>query len=373
MNCPRKQFLFLAFIIAVISTLATNAANARSKDDFPGEKLSYTWASNRISGALWGMAVGDIDSSGQDEVILLERQRVRIGHLGVKDFETVAVCELPGDVQAARVYLIDLDDEPPLEIVISAVEQGMPSSIVLSYNDRKCRTLIEGARWSLRVVESNGVKTLLGQGSSSQSFFSGPVRELKYEKGSLKASGKILLPKAVSLYQFQMLPAGADGEAVAAIKGYSPLEVYEMTGKKYKRVWRTGERFGGSVNLLHASQRDFLDEVHAELVSFDPSPLVLDNGSLSYTIIAPRHDLPLRGMIGRRPLVHGAQVGLFRPDPALFFDELKRSQNLSGAIVDCILGDLRAEGVKSLFLLTQDNTSVFTEGNRSVIFEFDPR
>lgn len=373
MQYTRRKFLFPAIIIAVISALATNAASASSKDDFPGEKLSYTWASSRIDGALWGMAAGDVDGSGQEELILLERQRVRIGHLGARDFETVAVCELPGDVQAARVYLIDLDGEAPLEIVISAVEQGMPSSIGLSYKDGKCRTLFERARWSLRVTQLNGASVLLGQGWSSQSFFSGPVRELKYENGSLKASGKIPLPKAVSIYQFQMLPAGANGGAVAAIKGYSPLEVYEMTGKKYKRVWRTGERFGGSVNLLHASQRDLLDAEHAELVSFDPSPLILEDGGLGYTIIAPRHDLPLKGMIGRRPLVHGAQVGLFRPDPALYFGEIKRSANLPGAIVDCIIGDLRAEGVRSIFLLMQDNTSMFTEGDRSVILEFDPR
>lgn len=374
MNCVARKLLIVTIIISATSLfLFASSAYARPKSESTGETLNYSWASNRMEGALWGMASGDIDGTGQEKVILLERKKLRIGRLGAKGFESVAACELPGDVEAARVYLIDLDGEGPLEIVVSAVEQGMPSSLVLSYKDGKCRTLIEGARWSLRVIESGGSKTLIGQGWSSQAFLSGAVYELKYEKGRLKADNKIALPKGVSLYQFTTLPQGQDGQAVAVIKGYAPLEVYEMPGKKFKRSWRTGERFGGSVNLLQARQRDLLGEVRSDLVSFDPSPLLFEGGVADYLVVAPRHDLPLKGMIGRRPLVHGSQIGFFKSDPALYYSEIKRSPNLPGAIADCVIGDPRGEGSRNLFVLMQDNPGMFKEGDRSVILEFDLR
>ncbi|MFH0799244.1 MAG: VCBS repeat-containing protein [Pseudomonadota bacterium] len=331
-------------------------------------EVSYAWASSRIGSPLWGMAFGDIDGTGR-KLLLLERGRVLVGKLGEKGFEQQALCDLPGRAEGARIYTMDLDGDGVEEIVVSAVEEGLPASLALSFKDGKCRTLFERERWSLRVIEDlQARKTLTGQSWSSDSFFFGPVFELKFEGKKLKKVQKIGLPTAVNLFQFAALPG--EDERLAVIKGYQPLEVYEKMSRRFKRTWRTGVRFGGGLNILATSQRAVLGEEMADMVEFNLSPLVSVRGA-DFALIAPRHDMPLKGFIGRRPSVHGATVVEFRPDPALFFEEISRTINIPGAIVDYVIGDLRSEGKQRLFVLMQDDPSMFKEGERSIIFEFE--
>lgn len=362
--CDFKTLFRIVVAISAFIAVPIFGAAAGSRD------INYSWAGKRLSGAYWGIAFGDVDGDASKEALVLSRGAVKIGKMTENGFDENASCSLPGRAEGARIYAIDLDGDGRDEIVVSAVEEGLPSSLGLKFKKDACEVLFERSRFSVRVAPSaEGRDILMGQAWSSDSFFFGPVFELKLEGRKLKESARVEIKKGAKLFQFAWVPCADGGErSIVMVKGYNPMEFYEQNGKKFKRVWRAGERFGGTVNLLTAEQRDVLGEVDSEFVRFDVPPLVRkwDGG---FEVIALRHILPIKNVIGLRPAVSGAEVAIFEPDPAIILREKFRSQKLPGAIADIAFGEFTG-GRQALFVLMQNDPSMFRESEGTTILAF---
>lgn len=336
---------------------------------FAGDDWRPSFEGGRMSEALWGMAQGSVGGDPAADTVLLARREVLVGQLGSKGFKRTASCEIPGTAAGARVYLFDLDGDGAREIIVSAVEDGMPASLAFAFADGKCRTIFTRARWSLRVIrDENGNEKFIGQGWSSDSFFSGPVVGLKFENGKLKAEGKMNLPRYVNIFQFVQIPGAADPE-FAVVKGYDHLQVYEKRERGFGRIWKSGEKFGGSLNLLAASQREVMGEVTSDRVEFDTPPLVSlgDGGML---LIAVRHDMPIASFVGKRPLIRGSEVIVFAPDPSFVFDEILKTMRMPGVVTDAIV-EPREGGGARLYVLMQDLQGMFMDARKSFVIGFD--
>lgn len=310
----------------------------------------------------WGMAEGDLYGDGKSEFLLLARDSVKIGRLTDSGFETESFCNLPGLAKGSRVYTYDLDQDGRDEIIVSAVEGGMPASVAFNFKDKTCSILFERARYSLRVVRNlDGKNVLLGQGSGQGAFFFGPIYEMSLEGGRLKPVTKYEVPRYTNIYQFTELPPNGETARFAVVKGWNPIEVHEKRRNSFKKTWRSGERFGGTINILGAEERDVLGEVAANHVDFDVSPVASGGDFRLYVV---RHTMPLRGVIGKRPMVGGAEVVEFSWDPSLGFMEKSRTVKLPGAIVDVFMGH-------GLFVLMQGEVGMFHEGESSTILTFE--
>lgn len=374
----KNSFLPIAIFFLLLSSSAysetTMPADKKSNvitvkhEDLSGPVINYAWATKRLNGSYWGIASGDVDGDGAKELLLLSRRNVKIFKLGsAGELDEVAICSVPGVAEGTHIYTMDLDGDKLDEILVSAVEEGLPASFALKYSDKKCRTSFDRERLSLRVAaDASGAKKILGEGWLSSAFFSGSIYELNYENGKLKVSARLDIPRYTNIFQFAELPAADGARRVALIKGYNPLEVHEKIGKRFKRIWRTGERFGGSVNLIRAPQREAMGEVTDADAEFDLPPIVVSNGSF----LAVQHNMPLRGAIGRRPMVRGAEISAFRPDAALGYGESYRSIKLPGAVVDYYV-EAAGASKQRLVVLMQDDPSMFREGDRAVILAFD--
>lgn len=330
----------------------------------PNEVLTYSWASKRIDGPIWGIARGDVDGDGTPETLLLDRRRVRVGSIDGVVFKEKWACPLPGIAEGARVSTIDLTGDNRAEIVVSAVEEGLPASAIFTIDDKGCRPIVERARWSLRAAEGK----LLGQGWSSSTFFFGPIAELEEKGGRLRTTGKLDLPGNTRLYQFALFP-GTEDVRVLLLKGYAPLEVREQQGKKFKRIWRSPDRFGGSTNLLPASQRDVLGSESRETVTFDTPPIADAETGRAF-FFAVRSQLPLREIIGRKPGVSGSRVISFADDPALGFLPKQETVEVPGCIVDAIEGEAAGPGEKAILVVTHPDCGMFESSTQSQIISF---
>lgn len=364
-----RNFVVVCAIATMSSLFTAPIFGADSGLRLPGgsQDVNYSWAGKRLAGAYWGLAFGDVDKDGAKEAMLLLRRGVKIGKFAGEGFHEDASCNLPGLAEGARIYAYDLDNDGGDEIVVSAVEEGLPSSLALKFENGSCRVLVERARMSVRVALSDeGKKILMGQGWSSGSFFFGPIYEIKFEGGKFKEYSRVDIKKGVKLFQFAWVPGG--GGAVV-VRGYNPLEFYEKSGKKFKSVWRTGERFGGTINQIESEQRDALGQVEEEFVRFDIPPLVRAiNGS--FEVIAYRHILPVKNVIGLKPAVSGAEIVSYAPDPAIVLRENARTLKLPGAVTDIVFGEF-ADGKKSVFVLMQNDPSMFRESESATILAFD--
>lgn len=346
-------------------------APVRAEAGEPAPEISGTiplrWAAKKTEGAYWSVAAGDVDGDGQGETLLLSRRRVLIGAREGSAFREEAVCELPGDVEGAKISTVDLDGDGKEEIAVSAVEDGRPASAILSLEGKICRPLVSRAPWSLRVLElPGGGKRLAGQRWSLSSFFFGPVVELGLAGGKLEAKGEALLPRGTRLFQFERLSSGGEegSDRVARLKGYDRLEVHELRGKKFKRIWRSAARLGGSANQLAAPQRDVLDERSSDVVFFDLPPVAVQVGGREAVLVVAHH-VPLRGIVGRKYGISGSRVAIFAEDPLTGFALQGESPDLSGCVVD-----LARDPEGTAVALLQNECGLFENATESQIVGF---
>lgn len=333
--------------------------------------ITYSWTGGRLEGQLWGVAQGDLDGDGRSETLLLERGLVRIGRYGEKAFEQLFACRWEEGAEAARIGLVDLDGDGREEVVISAVENGLPASMALRIDlaAQECRELFSRARWSLRAAElpAEGAasrRALLGQAWSSQQFFEGPVRELRLEGGKLQAVSPVDLPKRVDLFEFTYL-FGSGSPRVALVRGINPLEVQEQQGGRWRRIWRAGQRFGGTINALPASQRPALDQESSQDVLFPIPPIALPGGG----VLAVRQDIPLRDIVGRRSYIRSGTLIAFLPEEVLGFTESFSSRELPGAAIDLIPSLLSPGG--RVMVLMQEDAGAFELARTCTLIGFD--
>lgn len=335
---------------------------------------SYAWATPSIDGERWGIARGDLDGDGSQEWLLLTRTAVLIGTLTPKGFAQRAACGWKGIAQGAALFAHDLTGDGRDEIIVSAVKEGTAASLVLQYNDKKCTQLVADAPWSLRVMELPGEaggpprNALVGQGWSRGAFFSGPFFELALDGKKLKQVGRVPMPRYTDLFEVTTLPPADGTEELVRQCGHARLEVRARRGKKFRRLWRSGERYGGSVNYLPADQRRALDRESQAYVLFDEPPVV-DRQAKGFELVAVQHDMTLGGFVGRRPSVRGARFVGFRPDPVLTFTEAWRSVRLPGAVTDFLLVE---EGERrELIVLMLEDPGFWERGSSSRIIVFD--
>lgn len=376
-------FMRNASFIRIIATaglvLATLLWVAPARAAKASEKVTgkpYSWASKRIDGEMWGMARSDVDGDGMPEILLLERRRLVIGAIDGRKFKQKFACNWKGAAKAARLDLIDLDDDGLDDALITAVEEGGPASLALKIEGKGCKQLLGNVRLSLRAMwlpprgdSTEWTRSIVGQGWSSQQYFSGPIEEYRFEKGKLRSAGRIKLPRRTQIYRFAFLPPEDDAASVVLYRSAAPLEMrVNVSGNKWKRMWRSPEKYGSSGNIIEAVQRPALDQVQSYYASFELPPIVLRNPG-GADILMVKYDMPLHNIIGRKPYIRGSRVYDYRPDEAFVYMEKMQTQHMPGDVVDYLAAD--TETGRQLFVLVQDNRGAFENPTESMIVRFD--
>ncbi len=364
----KKIVILFAAVLSLMTAFHCQAKELEEGRSSPGS-LKYAWAGKPIAGDLWDMAQADVDSDGAADTVLLERRRIRVGSLSEVGFAEKFSCGWKAAADAARVYLIDLDADGKPEAAISAVEDGLPASLVLRLDPAagRCEEAVSYARYSVRALdvpdESGSLRRkLVGQAWNQEKFFSGAVRELALFGNKLKAGERLDLPRYTDIYQFAMLASADGAPSVAVLKGPAHMEIYENVRQgKWKRVWRSGERLGGTSNALPAEQRPALDEVMSDLAIFDMSPIAIGS-----KIFAVKADMPAHDIVGTKPYVRGGEVVEFVPDSALGYVEQVRTQWLPGEIAAMAMDQARG-----LVLLLKNNAGAFENASGAKIISFD--
>jgi hypothetical protein len=350
---------------------------ARASDDASKNTgVPYSWASKRMDGEMWGMAREDVDGDGMPEILLLQREQLIVGRVDGRKFKRKFSCTWKGNAKAARLDLFDLDGDGLKEALITAVDDGIPASLALKIEGKGCKQVMSDIALSLRVMwlppkgEDIGWReSIVGQGWSSQQYFSGPVEEYRLEKGKLRSAGKIKLPRYIRLYRFAFLPPDDEDAAVVFYRSAAPLEVrINVRGNKWKRTWRSPQKYGSSGNLLKAVQRPALDRVQSDYASFELPPLVLRN-SYGSDILMVKYDMPLHNIVGRKPYIKGSRVYDYRPDEAFIYAEKMQTQHMPGGVVDYLAAE--SETGRQLWVLVQDNRGAFENPTESMILRFD--
>jgi hypothetical protein len=387
----KRNILILTFL-CVLAVPSIARAQYFQGATFTG--IAHSWASQRIDGEIWGLSYGDVNGDGTKEIVILKRDMVVAGTLAQDGFKPTAQYKLKGFLNGVRIFTMDLDGDAAEEIVVSAIENGHPSSFAIKYSNGGFEPVFADAPWHVRVISSGGSKKLVGQQWNGASFFFGPIYDLQLKSGKLDSVGILKLASTTDIFDFDIISIVSDDitketyvQDFAWLEGYNPLKIYERRKKRYKKIWSSGVKFGGTINLVEATQREALGQAMDYYIQIDREPEVVSMNGHD-VVIAAQHDIPLKNMIGRKPYIRSGKLVAFKKDDALGFSRYFETEEVPGFISDFFVYETetvqKTEAAKSkkgarqvvvlqtkLIMVVQPDTSAFRADRDSVLLSFD--
>ncbi len=198
------------------------------------------WQSQPFPFHIKGMAVGDVDGDGRNEVVLISEKKL---HIYRWDGEFKRVWEKDGGKldNYLAVDVADIDKDGKAEIFVTNIAGDRLASFVVAFKDGSFRTVSSGLDWFLRVVEWGGKgKVLLGQSKGSTEGFMWPIYEMGWDGKTYKDVRKADLPRIYSVYGFSPVVHGGNTEYL-----FIDFNFYlKALDKKGKMVWRGRDDYG---------------------------------------------------------------------------------------------------------------------------------
>ncbi len=213
-------------------------------------KVLSTRRSRKISAPIRGMAVGDLDGDGTEEIVLIEHGNIILYRFSMDHFQHVADQPLPPHLAPHAVNLADLNGNGLQEIYVTANNGDNPSSQVYEWDGSTFHTLFENVNYYIRPgLNWQGKEVLIGQKGSTL----GPVGRSFYQlektaAGSLEKTEKIIIPKGFNVHDFILADLDQDGtQEFIGITTRNKLVVMDQAGKP---LWKSEAGYGASKDFL---------------------------------------------------------------------------------------------------------------------------
>lgn len=211
------------------------------------------WQSQPLSFKVRGIAIGDLDGDGRNEVVMIGQRELHIYRVEKGEFKLLKRFEGKRTDNYLAVDVGDINKDGKAEIFVTNFQGGQLSqspeterlsSFAATFQNETFKIVQEDIDWFLRVVEwgSKG-SVLLAQSKGTQTPFEGPIVELGWDGKKYKQTRKTDLPKGYSLYGFA--PFEHEGKTYNVfIESDFRLKV---TNAKGKVVWRSQTTYGSDI------------------------------------------------------------------------------------------------------------------------------
>lgn len=198
------------------------------------------WQSQPFPFHIRGMAVGDVDGDGRNEVAVIGEKTLYV-YRWDGEFKLLWKKEGGRLDSYMAIDLADIDKDGKAEIFITNMQGDRLASFVVAFKDGAFRTVSSGLAWFLRVVEwGEKGKVLLGQYKGVTEGFTWPIYELGWDGKTYKEIRPADLPRIYSLYGFA--PFIHQGKTIFL---YIDSNFYlKAIDQKGKMVWRSRDDYG---------------------------------------------------------------------------------------------------------------------------------
>lgn len=347
------------------STLNPNFVEA------PEARLSESgfWRSSYINESLVGLAVGDIDRDGQNEVVYASAKNIYVGRVVGEKLQQLAKYTVQG-ISIFSLDAFDLTGDGRMEIICSAQDDKKnASSIILSFNGSAITPLAERISWYLRVVGPEGSRFLAGQkpGTSKNTFYSGNVMRMSYSGGKVSSQGQVGLPSFVNLFNFTMGRIGSGGLQMTAAIKFPSEHIFLFEGNN--QAWESKEEYGGTMNYIEpvtsGSDNPPREYLPARILLAD-----IDGDGQNELIVA-KNDRGGVAFMSKLRAFSGGAIQAFKYSN-MSLSPFFRTRSLPGPGVDYALADFNNNGTMDLVVavVTEQKSGLMIEG-RSVIIAYE--
>jgi TolB-like protein len=298
-----------------------------------------TWKSQTVPFQVKGMAIGDVDGDGRNEVVLIEERKLWIYRFE-KELKLLKKIEGGRFDKYLAVDVGDLQKEGKAAIFVTNLQGDRLSSFVVAYRDGDFRIISKGLDWFLRVVDwGEKGKVLLGQSKGIKAGWEGPLYELGWDGKGYKEIRRAEVPKGPTIYGFA--PFVFDGKmAYSFIDADLRLKAMDQKGKV---IWKSASTFGSDngfqakpmPNTFGYDEGDQLAYVNVRVISRGEELFIIRNKS------------PTGEFLKRARYYSAGEVLRLVWSGAMFLESWKSSE-LPGYVVDFQIQDLAGSREKEL-------------------------
>ncbi len=327
----------------------------------PAQPVETSWSSQKLDARVVGLAVGDIDRDGQNEIVCIDAHHLFIYRKVGEELNLLKTISVGDDIQLLAVDVADINGAGVPQIFLSAVSKGVGKSQVLSFANGKYARLASDLPWLMRVAKLSGKPTLLGQTlGAAESPFNTPVVEMKWDGKSYGAAQTLKLPKAYGIYDMTMGTLDAGGERrIVALDRTDTLCVYQLNDTLIEKIkgflvsrsllWKSTGTFGGTANSFGTERNQtssgtiqtYLNYVNIRMFLFES----LDKTKRGLTLA---RNIASAGLVfgNEKIYLSGEIVDLEWSGKA--FKDTGRRIKLDGYVADMQVCDLNSDGHSEL-------------------------
>ncbi len=201
------------------------------------------WVSQRLVGAMVGVAPGKSLPGGDREVFVAHERGVQLYSLG-KELKLIAEKAFTGDQKVLAIDTADLDNNGTPELYVTLASGTSLTSQVLAVEGGTFIIRAEKLPYYFRSISlKGGTKKLYAQQISVDSDYFGDVYELIHQGSGFDLKNPLKMPRFATIFNFNLIQDkdGKDCFVVLHPDGY--LLVYDTKGEE---LWRSNDKYGGS-------------------------------------------------------------------------------------------------------------------------------
>jgi len=201
------------------------------------------WMSQRLSGALMGIAPGKVASDGTREYYIADEQALRL-YRQSDNLKLVAEVAFSPRERVIGVDSADLDGDGIPEAYVTIMDGDSLSSQVWVAGKDSLKRVATKLPYYFRGIALMGKDhKIYAQQMSSDKDYYGDVQELVKNGDRFELKNPIKLPRFGYLYNFNQFRDAAGNTFTVVINDDGYLIVYSAAGEE---LWRSSDKFGGS-------------------------------------------------------------------------------------------------------------------------------
>jgi hypothetical protein len=328
-------------VVSERSAQGKSSADTRSRLT----ETEKVWKSQELDMLAVGLAIGDVDGDGQNEVAVADPHAVHVYR--VSDGKMSQLAEYSaGSLEIKGIDAANFRDKGPARLYVTAQNRGALASFVLEYRKGVLIPVISNFDYFLRVINypTQG-PILLGQKKGVRRMFDGPIYRLTDKGDQIVVAGRFGTPLKIPVLGFTIGDFEGNRQPLIAVYDRNDhLRIYRPDGT---RLYVSKGFYGGSDILLRwtGPERQVGADQHRtdddkEDVYFRPriSSLSLE-GEPNQEILAISHSSKTMRLLSRSKMLEEGQVlGLAWNGDAL--DEKWATPKLEGTITDFAIDKL---------------------------------